>query len=405
MSKTPKSSGKGAHSPGKAGASPTSVADRSPVTKSGQQQLWQLKYGKPHEDWCALAAALGKPKYGPMVDLLIGEDVTPRVKPKPADAIIVDDEDESDSDEEADAQDVATAATPRAAARRAEGRAKLKDLTPTELDRYRKKLSRYDEAVEKDAEKNGQFIAELQTYVEPDLRDDIAKAYPDMDVDRDIKKYRTALIRCVTKEFTYTDFELRQKIMEELVNFRKQSQGKGESIDNLKRRYLRILERFRSVGMSIPSDAEQAEDLIAALGPQFTSLVVHRETKRKSGRGMPQDTETERALKKAMEYVPNTLELAFDQAKHWKVDKQKEIADRSINFAAMKSENKALQKQLDDFKQGKQAPAASSKGGDKKRNVKPKANDQKSDERPPPQRECFCGERGHYASESRFKRS
>jgi hypothetical protein len=229
------------------------------------------------------------------------------------------------------------------------------------------------------------------------LQNAVTAEYKKLHEKCDVYKFRKAVIKCVSRDFELSDEALTPRCEAELVAYRSQSQRPNETLEDVKKRLEFHMERRAALNMPPLSDRDQAHAFISALDKRYTELVVFRENKKKQGLGMPDSTPEQRAIKAAQEYVPNTLQLAYEQAMGWKVAKP-ELEVTSVSFAAMKAQNQSLQKQLDEVKAQVSAPQPPAPGKEKSkghRNEREPKPQKEAKERPPPTRVCICGE-WHY---------
>jgi hypothetical protein len=374
----------------KATGSPTSVADAA-VTKSGAGSLFVLTYknGERRNQWFESVAREARYDCGVVADRLKGDEVAKPKCPTPRDAInaVAGSDSDSDSDSDADDDEGEEAHGPEEA-----------DLTPSQKKVYDEMIKGYLADKKDDKLKSGKVIAFALLHMEVALQNAVTAEYKKLHEKCDLYKFRKAVIKCVSKDFELSDEALRSRCEAELVAYRSQSQGSKETLEDVKKRLEFHMERRAALKMPALSDREQAHAFIAALDKRYTELVVFRENKKKQGLGMPDSTPEQRAIKEAQEYVPNTLQLAYEQAMGWKVAKS-ELEVMSVSFVAMKAQNQSLQKQLDKVKAQVSAPPPPAPGKDKSKGNRTEPRPKKeAKERPPPTRPCICGEL-HYFSD------
>jgi len=188
----------------------------------------------------------------------------------------------------------------------------------------------------------GKIIAHGLIHCAQDLKEALLEEYPSMHVERDLVKFRAAVLKCCRKEYGKPIEDLQTEWQFERGNFRRTGQFSGETEAAYKLRYTQLLERGAAIDCVL-SDYEQAEDYIAGLGPMWESLQLDRANKKAAGLGLPEGTAAERAAKKAVVNIPRTLADAYKQVQSWALPQSSTI-DFMVNAATVNRLEKELAK-------------------------------------------------------------
>ena len=264
------------------------------------------------------------------------------------------------------------------------------EMSSTQLRILHYAEDKYDREVKEDLDKCGKLIAYAMEHIERELHDAIVKEYPAMRTERNLVTWRKAVIRCFKEEYTYVDTDLIRIAEKNLAKLLIEGQGDKETLARFKERFLRAHSQLESLGCPPVTENMKAEQLVHALHRKFAPLVVSRANTKKAGIGMPVDTEEQRMMKKLKEYVPDTVELVYQQAMSWKVDKSE--SEVAIQLATV---NKSLQRQLSEA-----VAERKERSGKAKVTSPPKAEKQQKND--VPQHPCYCGEL-HWQRDCQYK--